>query len=129
MRSNYEVADVVWNLLNVDSVTTNITGSIYRFSKPINDNKQNIVINVLDNPADYIQDITVNVLLYCQELSTGTPDIVTLKNMREVVVSALKEEPSVEPFCDIEVTNDRGPFAEGDHTYYHNIVLSINYRS
>jgi hypothetical protein len=97
MRTTFDVADMIYNILNAAAVNNAIDGMIYKGKKPVNSEKQDIVINTLPISNDDTQRITVIINCYSKNFeATGTQDIATMKIIAEAVITELESYSKTE---------------------------------
>lgn len=69
MKSTLEIVDIVWAILNVSDITTEITGGIYKNKRPINSDKEDLVINAIGAANTDLETALVNVNIHVPSIS------------------------------------------------------------
>lgn len=128
MVSTYDVLGVVYKHLNVTAVKAAINGGVYNGPEPKGDQKENITINVLNNPGGYVQDGFLNVNIHVTGLRDGRPNLGRFAAIRAaltpyldgVVVTGAKT-------VHLDIDADLGPFADQDNAgkHFHNVRINF----
>ncbi len=92
-KTIFNILDKVYLVLNVDAVNDLLDGRIYRFKKPVNDVKKNVVLSPLpirDRINVDLQDGILFINVYAQNLENGTPDEATLNSITEAIIPLIE---------------------------------------
>ena len=127
MKSNFDILNALYKILNVPEITSEINGRIYKANVPKTSQNEDIEINVLTNPNRYVQNGYANINLYCVEDSSGRANTKRLADISNKIVPLLKDTKKDGFYFQIE--NQGGVFKdqERDHIYFFN--LKINYQT
>jgi len=128
MVSSYEISGIVYRQLNVTSVNNVISGEVYNGPEPVNDQKENVTINVLANPGEYLQEGVLNVNLHAVSLKGKLPNSKRLKAILDVVMPLVDDVVIGSPkSLHLTVANEVGPFPDKDNLgkHFHNIRLNF----
>lgn len=93
MKTTGDIIDKLYPLLSVSSVTTTVTGRIYRRKKPLNSEVQDIEILALpiENEEGAVTHgalIIINV--YAKNFDNGLPDEAKLKTITAAIIAVLE---------------------------------------
>jgi len=131
-RGILEVSKLIYKILNVSSLTSIITGSIYRISKPIDSQLEDIVINSIGNLSSKevtgVNNGLLNINIYVSKVN-GFPNISRLDIIKDKVIQLIEESSSYQSansfFIKILSTN---LFTEQEQNTvnFYNIKLQIN---
>jgi hypothetical protein len=99
MRTNIDALNIVWSVLNGSPLKSAIDGKIYKSSRPLNSDKEDVVINALPISPGIPQRCIVNVNIYTRNLSLNIggqpdntmPDIVRMNTLAGLAIAALDE--------------------------------------
>lgn len=109
--SGIDIVTGIFKLLNVPSVTGLLDGLVYKFNRPVNSNKRDIVISLPDNKSVDINIHVPNTELYNDQT---TPDTITFKVITDAVLAIVGN-----------VWNTGIPKRDADGSWYVNINLPI----
>ena len=93
MRLTTTITEKLYRVLNVEALTGEITGKIYRHRAPLDEDvtKENIVITTLPISGDAVQECFWNVNVYVPDLEeTNTPDIERLEALGNLVAGLIE---------------------------------------
>jgi len=136
MRTTFDFVNMVYAALNGnDALKDAIDGDIYKYNRPVDSRKVDVVINCLPAMNAQLQEAVVNVNIHAPNLALNIvgkqdntqPDHEKLSAVSAIVIDALKEHDGEDFHCDIE---RQLLFVEEElHEHYSNIrvqVFSIN---
>lgn len=124
MKTTFDAEKEFYKILNVAGVTGNIDGAVYRSSRPINSEKQDVVIVPLGINGEFVQEGFMNINIYAKDLSDSTPDISKLETITKAVISTLNA------FAGTAVYFDFIPTTQGvikDEKGWSYVNLRVNY--
>lgn len=98
MRTTFDITDILYEAIKAHGFT--ISGGVYKFVRPVNSNKVDIVVGSLPVNGEQIQTAVANINIFAPNLQlvingvqdNSQPDWNTLKNVTELVVGFLKEK-------------------------------------
>ncbi|WP_455590871.1 hypothetical protein [Bacteroides sp.] len=67
MKSDIEIKDDVYKVIKDSALEKGVTGRISKTKRPVNSDKEDIVISILDNGKGQIQEVFVNVNIYVSD--------------------------------------------------------------
>ncbi|MEI6865565.1 hypothetical protein [Flavicella sp.] len=94
MKSNFSVLHAARNLLFVKELTEELTGQIYKISRPLKSQLEDVVINCLTINGEYLQSGYVNVNIYVRDLQSGLVDTKRLEVLSEIAIKLLDNKKS-----------------------------------
>ena len=131
-RSALDVVDILWKKLDNSPVSSAITGKIAKFSRPLNSDKIDVVINSLSGIgseviAEGIFNVNVHVPNLKQAIGStidqSQPDTVTLKSITRKVIDALTDVWGDD--YNFTVQQDTGVYVE-EKSSYNNLRIEFN---
>ena len=92
MKTTFDINDILFPIINTETVQGKIDGRIHRNRKPLNSELQDIVIIPLSNynGDEIINDATFMVNCYCKNFNNGTPDITKLRAITEAIIAEIE---------------------------------------
>ncbi len=91
MKTTFDLVDHLFDIINVPTVKTEIDGAVYQFKKPLNSEKQDIVILSLPINSEATQKMTAIINAYCKNFAkTGTQNIKKLKKIAATILEVLE---------------------------------------
>ena len=125
MVSTLEICSAAYRLLNIPEITNEITGAIYIGSFPAGDQKENIVLNVINNPNLYLQNGFMNLNIYARQDQSGRPPIGRFKTLIDIILPKFKDTNYENYF--FQVDDDKGWFSDPDNdgNWFYNIRLAF----
>lgn len=131
MRSSYEILSathfVVAQALAVDPI--NITGEVIIGQQPMGSQKEDVTLNMLNNPGGYIQSGILNFNLYVQGYEGEKPNLIRMKTIMDAAFPLFDD--IVHNVQDITlhftVDNDGGvkPDFDNKGRFYHNVRVNF----
>jgi len=91
--TTFKINDILYPIINITSVKATIgEGRVYRVKKPLNSEKQDIVILPLSNyvGSEIINDSVFIINCYCKNFTDGTPDIILLRATTKAVADVIE---------------------------------------
>ncbi len=64
MKSDIEIKDAIYNIIKGSALEKAVTGKLSKTKRPVNSDKEDIVISMLDNGSGQMQEAFVNVNIY-----------------------------------------------------------------
>ncbi len=92
MITALKITEYIYEILNVSSLTSLISGNVYRIDKPKSSEKEDVVINILPLPSGFykkIQNGTLNINCYCKIIN-GVANIRRLQLIENKVIEILE---------------------------------------
>jgi len=107
MKTTFDINDILFPVINVDTVKATIDGKVYRNKKPLNSELRDIVIIPLSNYVgdEIINDATFMVNCYCKNFNNGIPDIVKLRATTDAVAAVIESYNSTSNYYVFDITN------------------------
>ncbi len=91
MKTGFDVLDILYKVVNDDSVTSIIDGRVYRRRKKANSELQDIVLIPLTTAkGDDVQTATVIINMYCANFQYGLQDETKLRQITDTVITVLE---------------------------------------
>src|SRR5689334_5227981 len=100
MRSTLNAVDLLYGILKSSSSVTNaISGKVYKDNRPMNSQKEDVVINSLPINMEQIQQALINVNVHVPNLRLNIngvtdntqPDLARLDTLTTLVMTAVKD--------------------------------------
>lgn len=99
MKTSLDLADIMFRILNDSPVKNMINGSIRKYARPLNSDREDIIINTLPISNQRIQRALVNVNIHVPNLMLADgdavddtqPNTLRLSHLTRDVVDILKE--------------------------------------
>lgn len=107
MKTTIDINDILYPIINVDTVKNTIDGRVCRNKKPLNSELRDIVIIPLSNYVgeEIINDATFMVNCYCKNFNNGTPDINKLRKTIDEVAKVIEEYNNTSKYYIFDITN------------------------
>jgi len=91
MKTAFDIVALLYDIIDVESVTTKIDGNVYQFKKPLNSQKQDIVILSLPIDDGDPQRMTAVINAFCVNYpEVGTQNIDKLEEITKAIISVLE---------------------------------------
>jgi len=90
MISTLTIKDAIFNVLNVDAVTDQIGGTVFRGKSEDNNNLENIEILAGANVNSIAQDVTLFINYHVRDLSNGEPDEAKMNDLSAIIIPLLE---------------------------------------
>lgn len=116
MKSTFDILDKMYPIVNVSTVTSTLSGKVYRNARPINSITRDVVILALpiSGGTDIdLQPCTVVINCFAQDLKPGIPDDKNLDTMTAAVLGVLEAYSSSDSYLHLEI-NSQGVMADID---------------
>lgn len=78
MVTTFELKSIVYNLVKASTFKTILNGDIYIDERPLNSDKNDIVIGALSIPNEVLMPSTVLINIYAKNIKSGTTDVPNL---------------------------------------------------
>jgi len=100
MKTTLELVDILWQYLTGSPLKAAISGGVYKHIRPVNSNKEDVVINALPNVNGDLQQSLCNVNVFVpnktQNLNgiqdNSQPDGERLRALADMAVTALSDQ-------------------------------------
>ena len=126
MKTSIDILSALYQTVNIPLITDLIDGKVYHYSVPDGDLKENISINILNNPNNYLQVGFGNVNVHIREIRSGVPNVAKFKTIIPKLIDTLKDTSNGNYFFQID--DDKGIFKDdNDSMYYYN--LKVKYQT
>lgn len=102
MQSSFNIASALYQLLNVAEVTTVINGKVLIGNPSLTSNEEDVSINILNNPNQYIQSGFGNVNINVPKTSSGRNNLSRFDQLTQIIFPILE---------DADITTDKGHFS------------------
>lgn len=134
MKTGNDSVNDVYSLLNLPALTSVITGNIYKYHKPLNSKKINVVINSLTLSNAPLQSGIVNVNIHAPNLpaseidgvsDSNFPNSTLLNDLAKIAIHLLDTQWRETFHTDVDTSPNM--LQDNDGTWYINI--RVNYYS
>ena len=107
MKTTFDINDILYPVINTETVQTEIDGRVYRNKKPLNSELQDIVIIPLSNynGDEIVNDATFMINCYCKNFDNGTPNITKLRSTINAVAAVIEAYNNISNYYVFEITN------------------------
>ena len=107
MKTTIDINDILYPIINVDSIKAKIDGRVYRNRKPLNSELQDIVIIPLSNynGDEIVNDATFMVNCFCKNFDNGTPDIEKIRKIIDAVVAVIEAYNNTSNYYIFDIVN------------------------
>lgn len=91
MKTNIDIKNKVFEILNVSEITDYINGTLYNGKRPVkNDVNEDIVLTKLPVDSEFVQTATINVNCYAKDIMEGVPNEERLNDIFKQVLNRLQ---------------------------------------
>jgi len=94
MVTTFELKSIVYNLVKASTFKTILNGDIYIDERPLNSEKNDIVIGALSIPNEVLMPSTVLINIYAKNIKSGTtdvPNLAVLNNATKLIMPLVDE--------------------------------------
>ena len=92
IRTDIDIKDDLYGWIAGSTLAGLVSGEVYKDQRPLNSDKEDIVISVLARDAGaQVQRVTVNVNIYVPDIRRGRESVENLPRLREVSAEAAGE--------------------------------------
>lgn len=132
MRNTFNLVDIIYLVLTANATIMGaINGKVYKNQRPLNSDKQDIVVGSLPINAEQIQQTVMNVNVHIPNLKISIngaqdntqPDLVKLEAVTAMVIEGLKDKVFGDYWFDIQQQNLFADEATNEH--YSNIRINF----
>lgn len=132
MKTGIEMVQDGFTLINVNAVTSLITGIVCLFERPKNSDKTDVVLNTLALTSAQLQQGVFNVNVHCPNINglvingstdSTQPDIQKMLQVGNAIINILKDYNGQDYKLDVQTPGL--PLRDSDGTWYLNI--RVNY--
>ncbi|SFS30792.1 hypothetical protein [Lutibacter maritimus] len=125
MKSSLQILSALYKLINVDVVNNIISGEVFIGDEPDGNQDENITLNTLTNPNEYLQSGYANVNVHIKEVKSGRPNLEKFNEIIAVLIPLLEDSMSDNVYFQID--DDKGIFkdVEKDSMYFYNLKLKF----
>lgn len=111
MVTTFELKSIVYNIIKASNFKTILNGDIYIDEKPLNSDKNDIVIGALSIPNEVLLPSTVLINIYAKNIKSGTtdvPNLAVLNNATKLIMPLVDEVylESKKTYLEIEYQRD-----------------------
>lgn len=111
MVTTFELKSIVYNLVKASTFKTVLNGDIYIDERPLNSDKNDIVIGALSIPNEVLMPSTVLINIYAKNIKSGTtdvPNLAVLNNATKLIMPLVDEIylESKKTYLEIEYQRD-----------------------
>lgn len=129
MQSSFNILSALYRIVNVPVVTNRINGKVYIGNPPKASQLEDIGLNLLNNPKQYLQDGYGNLNIYVPMLAEDRHNLGKLKELTDSVMPLLDEaQITWNGFTyHFDIDDDKGVFVDEDRDgmSYYNIRLNF----
>lgn len=125
MKTDWDIIQDFYDIINVSEVNSAISGKIYSGQKPLNREDQDININVTTNKEGFIQKPVVNINAYALNVN-NRPDYETLNSIGKTLINRLFEYRENQGNIDFEIVDQAiMPDPEQPQMSFFNIRMNV----
>ena len=129
MQSSFRILSALYQIVNVNTVTDHINGKVYIGEPPLTSQKEDISLNLLNNPNTYLQSGYCNVNVYVPLLTEGRPNLLRFDQILYRLIPLL-EDASITVNGQsyfFQIDDDKGTFKDQDRDGmgYYNLKLNF----
>lgn len=131
MKGEFDVAQDVRSLINIEAVTSLITGKIYPFVRPDNSTKTDIVIRPINCNNRQIQEADVNIKIHAASVTAPGatqvdyfPDYTDLITIVNIILPLVNDQ--YRDGFDTEIDFTDGPIEDRDGSFFY--LIRVIYR-
>lgn len=126
MVSTLDINSALYRLVNVPAITDEISGKVYIGGFKYNDQLENITINTLANPNQYLQNGYMNLNVYVPQSTAGVPPLARFKKIIDILMPLVLDTKYNNSFF-FQIDDDKGMFEDPDHDgmWFYNIRLEF----
>jgi len=121
MKTEYDVLDLLFPVVNVAAVRATIDGAVYRGNRPVNSTTRDITLKVLTMTGGHdidLQRCTVMINAFAPDLQAGRQDDKNLGAMTTAIITVLESYASATKYFDVEISG-HNTFEDIDQTGIH----------
>lgn len=134
MNVSTDILDVLYTAIVASALKTSITGGVYKFERPENSNKEDIIINCLPITGNTVQSGIANVNIHVSDLvlkagdkTQKYPDIKRIKTLSDLAKTVMTGYGSNYNYY-IESQHTLKD-SEGANNYYINFRIAYNFHN
>lgn len=113
MMTTLDIIDVLYQRLNITAIRTQITGGVFKQSRPLNSGNSDIVISCLPVTGDQMQSAVANVNIHVPNPTINIngkqddtqPDFGMLRFLTQLVIGYLKDDSTEDYYFDVQQQN------------------------
>jgi len=83
-HSEIDIKDLVFGIIKKSSISSSISGKVYKDKRPMNSKKEDMVISVLASDSEQVQQFTVTANLYVQDVRRENEYVENTPRLREL---------------------------------------------
>ncbi|MBC9913186.1 hypothetical protein [Chitinophaga varians] len=110
MITTLKAIDAIWKLLNDSALRTEVSGGVYKLKRPINSQREDVVVNSLPFDSLQLQKGIINVNIHVPNLvitangiqDTTQPDFVRLSELASIAAPLLTDSWNDEWHFDVQ---------------------------
>lgn len=91
MKYSSKISSALYRVINKPEVKNEISGAIYKGYVPLKSQLEDIEINILTNPNEYVTNGYANINIYCIEDDEGRANTKRLDQISKLVVPLIKD--------------------------------------
>lgn len=127
MKSSFDILSGIYQVIR-PAVVGLIDGGCYLYNEPNGDQKENVSVNLLANPIEYVQSATVNVNVHVSGLNEHQANLARMKQIVDVVLPLLdeKEYEVSGTTLHLSIDDDKGVYKDVDNSgkFYYNVRVN-----
>lgn len=125
MKSTTDIITDLFPFINVVGITSLIDGEVYRQSRRVDSQLNDVVIGSIANNNSRIQEVNLVINGFVKNLDKGMPDEATLSAIEEAIVSILETLDNDGMFSIMVVNTTQYPDVDRDGWWYTSIRFVI----
>src|SRR5690606_42006807 len=107
MVSTLDINSALYRLVNVPAITDEISGKVYIGGFKYNDQLENITINTLENPTQYLQNGFMNLNVYVPQSTAGAPPLARFTKIIDILMPLVLDTKYDKSFL-FQIDDDTG---------------------
>lgn len=127
MQSQFNILSALFRVVNVPEVTSVINGKVYIGNPPQTSEKEDVGLNLLNNPNQYLQSGYGNLNIYTEMLAAGRPNISRIKQLIDIIIPLVEDTTitTTDGTFHFQIDDDKGVFEDKDGMCYYNLKLKF----
>ncbi len=125
MKSNIEILEALYQIVNITKVTDLIDGTVYVGNVPNGKETQNISLTLLNNSSEYLQVGFCNVAIHIRETTSGRANLSKFKELSSILLNILADASFGDYWFQVEEDKGIVKDPQRDSMYIYNLKLKF----
>lgn len=129
MQSRFKILEALNQLIFIPEINNKIDGKIYIGEPPSTGTKQDIGLNIINNPNQYLQSGFCNLNIYLPKTDKGRDQLAKFNELVEIILPLLDDTSITKngTTFHFQIDDDKGIFNDDkrDNFSYYNIRLEF----